>query len=179
MKKQTQRIKSLTILAMLVALNLVLSYVIKLPTPTGFISLVEVGIFLAAWLRGPKAGAIVGAITGGLLDMLSGYPQWLIFSALIHGSEGWCLGHAKPTPTSRLVYSFLGGVIMVIGYWLVGGLLLWLASPALSWLGALKTASVEVPLNSAQVIIGGLVATLIQPFIKVQKMEKESYNFDK
>lgn len=173
MKTATLTIRELTTMAMLVALNVVLSYIVKIPTPTGFVSLVEVGIFLAAWQGGPRAGALVGVMTGVLLDVISGYPQWVFFSGLIHGAEGWCLGHARPGLRSRLAYSCLAGCVMVGGYWLAGTFLLWLAGPHLSWPVALTTAAFEIPLNSGQVIVGGLVAALIQPFLKGIDRKKE------
>ena len=35
--------------------------------------------FTASLLFGPIGGLTVGALSGGLIDLLSGYPQWFVF----------------------------------------------------------------------------------------------------
>ena len=101
--------KQITIGAVLIAINIVLSYVAKLPTPTGFVSLVETGIFIGAWHFGPKMGLAVGGLTGFLLDLFAGYPQWMLFSLLIHGGEGWVIGHYNVDKTVGI--RVLGNII--------------------------------------------------------------------
>lgn len=95
--------KQLTIAAVIIAVNIVLSYVVKLPTPTGFVSLVETGIFIAAWHYGSKTGAFVGGLTGLLLDLLAGYPQWMIFHSLFTALKAGCLVSLRWTNASASV----------------------------------------------------------------------------
>ncbi|MCM0582199.1 ECF transporter S component [Weissella diestrammenae] len=160
--------RTIALLALLVAINLILNFFLRLPTPTGFISLVEVGIFLSAWYLGPHAGMIVGGLTGFLIDLLVGYPQWMFFSLLIHGCEGYLFGLNLKKIAGRfqwLISALLGGIVMVSGY-LLAGLCLQFLNHAVVQTAFLSTLT-EIPGNIIQVIAGGIVARLIyQPFCR-------------
>jgi uncharacterized membrane protein len=142
--------KQITIGAVLIAVNIVLSYVAKLPTPTGFVSLVEAGIFIGAWHFGPKMGLAVGGLTGFLLDLFAGYPQWMFFSLIIHGLEGWIIGN------------LCGSFTMIFGYWLAGSFLLWITGGTkMSIQTAMLAGLTDVPANIMQVLVGFIVALLV------------------
>lgn len=156
--------KQLTIGAVLIAINIVLSYVAKLPTPTGFVSLVETGIFIGAWHFGPKMGLAVGGLTGFLLDLFAGYPQWMFFSLIIHGTEGWIIGHynVKKTVSVRILGNFLGGLAMVVGYWIAGSFLLWVTGGSkMSLQSAALAGLTDVPANIVQVLVGFILALVV------------------
>lgn len=155
------KIKQMTLLSMFIALNVALSVVVKVPTPTGFVSLVEVGIFVSAWRFGRTSGMIVGGLTGLLLDLLAGYPQWMLFSLLIHGAEGWLIDNQSKR--FKHLWSLLIGLVVVVGgYWFSGGLLMWLmAGMNMSLMTALIATLAEIPLNIVQVLVGWLVARLL------------------
>ncbi|WP_258087837.1 ECF transporter S component [Weissella fangxianensis] len=156
--------KQITIGAVLIAINIVLSYVAKLPTPTGFVSLVETGIFIGAWHFGPKMGLAVGGLTGFLLDLFAGYPQWMLFSLLIHGGEGWVIGHYNVDKTVgiRVLGNILGGITMVVGYWLAGSFLLWVTGGSKMSLQAATLAGLtDVPANIFQVLVGFILALIV------------------
>ena len=59
MKKTNTR--DLTLMAVLTALSVVLAY-IHVPTPTGYLTLLDVGIYFTAYYLGSKSGAIVGSL---------------------------------------------------------------------------------------------------------------------
>lgn len=165
------KIKQMSLLSMLIALNVALSVVVKVPTPTGFVSLVEVGIFVAAWRFGRTSGMIVGGLTGLLLDLLSGYPQWMLPSLLIHGAEGWFI-NVNVTRFKRVISLVIALLIVVIGYWLAGGFLLWMMGGMNMSIGsALIAAIAEIPLNIVQVFVGWLVAQLL-----INLLEKQEKN---
>ena len=65
------------------AVTLAISMLILIPIPgtQGFISLLDAGIYSGAWLFGPLGGLWIGILSAGLLDFLSGYPQWFHYSA--------------------------------------------------------------------------------------------------
>ena len=86
---RTQLIARLSILT---ALTVVLGYYTKLPTPTGIVTLLDLGVYFTAFYFGRKEGAIVGGVGAFLLDLISGYPQWMFFSLLFHGGQGYFAG---------------------------------------------------------------------------------------
>lgn len=163
------KIKQLTLLSMFIALNVALSVVVKVPTPTGFISLVEVGIFVAAWRFGRTSGMLVGGLTGLLLDLLAGYPQWMIFSLLIHGAEGGLID-VKNRRFKRVWSLLIALVVVVGGYWLAGGIMIWLIGGMnMSLVSALVAALAEIPLNITQVLVGWLIAQILIRLLEKQE----------
>ena len=65
----------------MIALTVALSLTVLIPVPAtnGFVTLCEAGIYTTASLFGPLGGLTVGATSGLLIDLISGYPQWAIF----------------------------------------------------------------------------------------------------
>lgn len=113
--------KELTKLAMMIALTVTLSllFIIPIPATKGFVTLCEVGIYASALLFGPSGGFLVGALSGGLIDMISGYPEWAIFSIIIHGLQGFILGYLYnkyPSKRSLAIGFLLASVFMIAGY---------------------------------------------------------------
>jgi uncharacterized membrane protein len=163
------KIKELTIVALLIALNIALSFYAKIPTATGFVSLVEAGIVLAAWLFGARSGAVVGGATGFLLDLLSGYPQWMFFSLLIHGTEGYLFGKVK----NHWLGGLIGGIVMVLGYWLAGAIFYTaLGGGHLELVPAVLASATEMPANALQVIAGFVLATIVYRPVKAVLQEQ-------
>lgn len=63
---RTQLIARLSILC---ALTVVLGYYTKLPTPTGIVTLLDLGVYFTAFYFGRKEGAIVGGVGARLFGM--------------------------------------------------------------------------------------------------------------
>lgn len=122
--KQTN-IRQLALLAILTALSVVLAY-IHVPTPTGFLTLLDVGIYVTAFYLGSRSGAIVGGLSGFLIDMLLGYPQYMIHSLIAHGSQGFFAGWTGKKRPLGLVLASLSMVswyflaALLLGYGFVG-----------------------------------------------------------
>ncbi|WP_367367030.1 ECF transporter S component [Leuconostoc pseudomesenteroides] len=149
----------IAILAVIIAFNIALSYVVKIPVPAtnGFVNLVEAGIFIAALLGGARSGLIVGGMSGLLLDLLAGYPQWMIFSLVIHGAEGLLVGYIgyRKSILPQAIALLIGSLIMVIGYVLAGAILYnWPAGVA------------SIVGNIVQAVMGLIVALILIPVFK-------------
>ena len=95
---------------MLIALTVALSLTILIPVPAtnGFVTLCEAGIYTASFLYGPMGGLVVGASSGLLIDLISGYPQWAIFSLVIHGLQGYVAGSFSKSSTRMWVLGLFG-----------------------------------------------------------------------
>lgn len=103
-------------MAIYIALLVVISsfLLIPLPTSSGFITLLDAGIFLAALRLSSKTDVfLIGGLAAFLLDLLAGYPQWMIFSLLIHGFQGFIASYKPHKITFVLASAF-----MVLGYFL-------------------------------------------------------------
>lgn len=150
MTKKPINPRSLALTAIMAAIVFVLTRMVQVPTPAkGYIHLGDAGVFFSAFAFGPWIGAIAGGLGTGLADLTSGYPQWAVFSFLIHGLQGWITGWTAErwSGVRGLVLStVVGGLVVLVGY-LGAGMLLSGVGAALS----------EVPLNAIQVAAGAIV----------------------
>ena len=112
--------RKIALLAVITALSIVLGNFFKIPTPTGFLTLLDAGIYFTAFYFGRKEGALVGGLSGLLIDLVAGYPQWMVFSLICHGLQGYFAGF---TGKQRYIGLLLAGVAMVGGYALFGSIL--------------------------------------------------------
>lgn len=158
-------VDKLTKISMLTALTVVLSILFIFPVPgtKGFVNLSEVGIYIAAQLLGGTAGLFVGGLSGGIIDILAGYPEWMLFSILIHGLQGFVVGKFAEKNRSYLGL-LLGSCLMVIGYFFAGWFLY-------GWAAALPS----IPTNIVQNILGILISTPILVGLKQTKKRKKVF----
>lgn len=154
--------KKLTRLAMLTALTTALSLLFVLPVPQtkGVVTLCEAGIYTTALLLGGPSGAIVGSLSGGMIDFLSGYPEWALFSILIHGCQGYITGRFCHYPLLALC---LGSVTMILGY-----------AAATTIMFGFGAGIASILSNSVQNVFGILVAFPLVNYLK--RTQKFSLN---
>lgn len=154
--------KKLTTLAMLTALTTALSLLFVLPVPQtkGVVTLCEAGIYTTALLLGGPSGAIVGSLSGGMIDFLSGYPEWTLFSILIHGCQGYFTGRFRHYPLLALC---LGSVTMILGY-----------AAATTIMFGFGAGIASILSNSLQNVFGILVAFPLVNYLK--RTQKFSLN---
>jgi uncharacterized membrane protein len=150
MRRKSLDPRTLAVTAVMTAIVFVLTRMVQVPTPAkGYIHLGDAGVFFSAFAFGPWIGAVAGGLGTGLSDMTSGFPQWAIFSLLIHGMEGWIVGWASRrwSGLPGIIVPTVAGALIVVGGYLGAGVVL-------SGVGA---ALAEVPLNIVQVAAGALV----------------------
>ena len=154
--------KKLTRLAMLTALTTALSLLFVLPVPQtkGVVTLCDAGIYTTALLLGGPSGAIVGSLSGGMIDFLSGYPEWALFSILIHGCQGYITGRFRHYPLLALC---LGSVTMILGY-----------AAATTIMFGFGAGIASILSNSVQNVFGILVAFPLVNYLK--RTQKFSLN---
>ncbi|MCK9170924.1 MAG: ECF transporter S component [Treponema sp.] len=142
--------KMVALIAILTAVTTVLTLIVRIPfAPTrGYITLADVGVYFASFALGPVVGTIAGGVGTGLADAISGYPQWMILSCLIHGLQGLAAGLIGRK--GKLVFMILGcvtgAVIMVGGYFI--------SEVFLYGIGA---AAAEIPGNLFQNAAGAVI----------------------
>ena len=99
---------------------MVLGNFLKIPTPTGFLTLLDAGIYFTAFYFGRKEAAIVGGLSGFLIDMIAGSSPVDDFSLICHGLQGFFAGFEGKKRYLGLV---LAAVAMVGGYALFGSIM--------------------------------------------------------
>ncbi|VPY39606.1 integral membrane protein [Streptococcus pneumoniae] len=149
--KQTKTTK-IALVSLLTALSVVLGYFLKIPTPTGILTLLDAGVFFAAFYFGSREGAVVGGLASFLIDLLSGYPQWMFFSLVNHGLQGFFAGFKGKSQWLGLI---LATIAMVGGYALGSTLMN-------GWAAALP----EILPNFMQNMVGMIVGFILSQSIK-------------
>ncbi|ALT82059.1 hypothetical protein AU079_01375 [Streptococcus infantarius] len=147
----------LTLMAVLTALSVVLAF-IHVPTPTGYLTLLDVGIYFTAYYLGSKYGAVVGGLSGFLIDLLLGYPQYMFHSLIAHGAQGYFAGW---TGKKRILGLILASILMVGWYSLATFLLGY----------GLGGALAGIPGNLLQNLFGMLVGYLV--YLAYQRFENK------
>lgn len=150
--------KKIAFYALMIAMTVAVSMLVIIPVPgtNGFVTLVDAGVNASAMVFGPVAGLVIGALSGGLIDLFSGYSQWIIFSLLIHGIQGWVVGYfAEKGEKQQFIGVIIGGNIMVIGYALASWLLYGVGG-----------AIASVPSNMIQATFGIIVAIPLSKLMK-------------
>lgn len=160
MLSKKSRYWDLILSAILIATTVAISLFLIIPIPMthGNINLCDAGIFIAALGLGAKKGGLVGALTGLLLDLLSGYAQYMLFSFIAHGLEGIIAGTfaAKSKSwTTRLFGLVLAGFTMMVVYFLAD-----------TYMYNLGAGTAGIFPNVLQALVGIIIALIIYPRIK-------------
>ncbi len=122
MKENKLRTRDLTVTALLMALNIIMSTsVLSVPVPRGHMYLNDVIIVTAAILLQPFLAFLVGGVGAFIGDMLF-YPAPMFVSLAVHGLQAVVVSlfvhrwmKAKPVPAS-VVGAVVGWVITFTGY---------------------------------------------------------------
>lgn len=156
--------KTLTKLAMLIALTTVMTMVIHIPTPrtSGYLNLGDMVVFLGAMMLGRKGGFVVGGIGSGLADLLLGYTHYAPITFIIKGLEGYIAGVILDTEIGKrmpIIATVVGGLWMALGYY-INGIFMYGAKAALT----------SVPGNIAQGLLGAVTSVILFAALKKTKM---------
>jgi uncharacterized membrane protein len=158
--KSSIKTHQLVYLAILSSFIVVLGIVIKIQTPVGiFTPMCDAGVFVTALFFGANSGLAVGALSGCLIDFLSGAYEWMFFSLIIHGLQGFVVGWSLKKffylRGSHVCCLILGSLVMIIGYALSG-----------SFLYGWTLSIVKVPSNIIQTGLGIVIAIIVENIIK-------------
>lgn len=153
-RKQSRK---LVLSALFAALGCMMTMVIQIPAPTGYVNLGDCAVLLGAWVLGPAWGGAAAAVGGSLADVLNGWASYapatfiikfamaavaaLIFRAM-KGHGGMLLGAAAAE------------LLMAGGYFLYENLIL----------GVGPAAVASIPANLVQGAVGviaGVAVTLL------------------
>lgn len=121
MENVQQETKTLTKMAILVALIFIATYAIKVPSLHGYTHAGDSMIFLTVLLLGPKKGALAAGLGAALSDFVGGYIHWIVPTFFIKYGMALIMGLIvnKVFPKLKfgwLIGALIGGIFQVIGY---------------------------------------------------------------
>gem|GEM_PF-43334 len=155
-----RNIKKLTLLAIWTAVTFVLGRLFTFPIPGSagnILTLLDVGIYTAVFLFGKREAAIIGGFAAFLLDLTAGYSNYMFFSLIIHGGQGYLAGLTR----YKWLNFLLSLVFMVGGYFIVGGLMYgWGSAIAGLWVNIIQVVvgfALEKIKKDTQVIIDDVI----------------------
>ncbi|MEM2094882.1 MAG: ECF transporter S component, partial [Candidatus Bathyarchaeia archaeon] len=121
------------------------------PATGGYINIGDAMVFVSALLFGPIVGGFAGGVGSALADLLGGYLVFAPITLVVKGLEGFVAGLIRDgiSPVRDALAVLVGGIIMIVGYLISEAIILGLGFAA---------ASVEVPGNILQILVGGLAS---------------------
>lgn len=135
-------------------------FTFPIPATSGYFNLGDAIVMTTALTFGPIVGALAGGLGSGLADFLGGWYNWVIFTAVIKGAEGFVAGTLAGPAEGRTVQKAIiawvvGGAVMVGGYFIV----------QVFMYGA-SAAMVEAPFNVVQMLVAGIVGVPVSIALK-------------
>ena len=153
--------KTITRIAVLMALTTVMTMVIHIPTigTNGYLNLGgDMVVFLAAIMLGRKGGFLVGGLGSALADILLGYTHYAPITFIVKGLEGYIAGKILETKLGErtpIIATVIGGVFMAFGYYF-----------AEIFMYGAKAALASIPGNLMQGLLGAVTAVVLYTTLK-------------
>ncbi len=149
-----KKINKITMCALFLALTVVMT-MLSFPIPFGYIHLGDGVILLAGAMLGARYGMLIGAVGASMADFFLGYPQYMIATFIIKGCIGGLSGLSKNGKRGNPYCLLLGGVILVLGYYITDVVLY----------GNFIAPLSAMPLNILQYSVGFAICSVSKPFV--------------
>lgn len=152
--------------ALLAALCFILTKVVAIPAPTGYVNLGDCAVLLSAWLLGPFYGGLAAGVGTTLADILSGFASYApgtfvikLTMAAVAALGFKMLGKRKPF-AAHLAGAAAAECIMVAGYFAYESLVL----------GVGFAAVASVPANVVQGVVGVVTGVVLISALEKSKL---------
>jgi len=154
--------KEIAAIAVMGALTTVATMIFAFPIPatSGYFNFGDAIVMTTALIFGPVVGALAGGLGSGLADLLGGWYNWVIFTAVIKGAEGYVAGTLAGDPETRtlnrtIMAWVVGALVMVAGYFIVQ-----------VFMYGFGAAMAEAPFNLVQMLVAGVVGVPVSIAVK-------------
>lgn len=159
MNKDRHALK-VAVVAVLTAVVVVFTLVIRIPTTKGYLNLCDVAICFIAFTFGPISAFLAAGLGTAIADLISGYAQWAPISFFVHGIEGLLIALiVRKQPLSKM-RTFLAAIVCVLtvslGYFVLSAL----------FISTVAVAAAEIPPNMIQAGVGVVFGLALSKAIK-------------
>ena len=150
-------VSKLTRGAMLASVIFVMTWVPKIPYPLGYVHLGDGAVFLSAALLPSPWAVIVAAVGSGIADLASGYPMWILPTAVIKAAMtlAFTSKENKLLSTRNYGAAAIGIIINTVGYYLFGSVIY----------GNFSVCLPEIPANLIQAAVGAVLFVAVGMFL--------------
>ena len=156
-------IRKLVLSALFAALSCIMTMVIQIPAPTGYVNLGDCAVLLGAWILGPWWGAAAGGIGSMMADILSGWASYAPATFVIKFLMGvtaalvfrW-MSQRKYAQWGMAAGALVAELIMVVGYFSYEGVVL----------GVGAAAAASVPANMVQGLVCMVAAIAVSALME-------------
>lgn len=150
--------RKLVLSALFAALNCIMTMVIQIPAPTGYVNLGDCAVLLGAWVLGPAWGGGAAALGSTMADLLGGWavyaPATFVIKFLMAVAVAYILRVAKGHK-GMLLGAAMAELLMVGGYFLYESLVLGIGA------GAVACIPVNLVQGAVSVAAGVAAAVLL------------------
>ena len=161
--QQNKNALKVAMVAVLTAVVVVFTLVVRVPTAKGYLNLCDVAICFIAFTFGPWSAFIAAGLGTALADLISGYAQWAPISFVVHGVEGLLIAlivKQKGNEAVSLARKLLAGLVCIatvsLGYFALSAL----------FISTVSVAAAEIPGNIAQSGVGFVLGLGVSSAVK-------------
>ena len=150
MKKEKRLVRA----SLMAALCFVMTWVIQIPAPQGYVNLGDCAVLLAGWFLGPWWGGAAAAVGSTLVDVLGPYAIYAPATVIIKfamAALAALLCRRRHTMGGMVLGAVAGILVMVGGYFFYESVILGFG------LGAVAS----IPFNMVQGLMGGIGAVCV------------------
>ncbi len=160
-------VKRITMTAVFTALIFVFTFVVKIPTATGYVHIGDAAVYIAAGMLGWPYALLAAGLGGALSDLLGGYTAYILPTFIIKAAltVPFTSKNSKLLCARNAVATVIAAAISIVGYYLTYVVILAFSAEqplgsvftAVPWVSAMAT----VPDNLVQAVVGGVAYFII------------------
>ncbi|MBI4857131.1 MAG: ECF transporter S component [Acetobacterium woodii] len=145
--------KKITYTALMMALTFVMTSLVKIPIPNGYIHLGDGAVLLSAYILGPWGGLIAAGIGSASADYFGGYGAYVLPTFIAKGAMAFIFGYLmKRFPAKNILFFLFPAIIAMIAVYYVSEVIMY---------GSLMGPLLNVPFNALQGVVGVVIVTIL------------------
>ncbi|MGV8906155.1 MAG: ECF transporter S component [Acetobacterium sp.] len=149
----TTQTKKMTYCALMIAVTFVMTTLIKIPIPNGYVHLGDGAVLLCAYILGPWGGLVAAALGSAGADYFGGFGAYVLPTFIAKGLMAFIFGYfiERYPNKNKLFFLFPAVAVMVLVYYI----------SEIIMYGSLTAPLLNIPFNTLQGLIGIVVALVL------------------
>lgn len=146
--------KKICYTALLMAITFIMTSVVKIPIPNGYIHLGDAAVFLCGFILGPIYGTLAAAIGAGSADYFAGFGAYILPTMLAKGLMAFLTGYflkGAPSTKKKMAIMVIAGAVMTLIYYISEVILY----------GSFISPVINLPFNALQAMVGIVISFLL------------------